>query len=479
MSDTKTMLEKIAALRERIAPPVPAAEPPRTPAATPLVRVDPTHAVEDRIRQGAWHNRLIDRSLRPHDPGAAPTYAPPMPARLTASGSRLLRKGRDLLQALRDLADDPTLEAGSPDPLGALHGEAIATIDMVLRSVQAFPESASEQLPLCDGLDAILATIEERVAVLTVGLAHRRRETEQIDYLAEILRRLASSQSVGAPPLTALADTVLQETRVGEPLRFLRASANEPARFAAAHGLTVAHVLARLLLHEPDPHIPLQLAITAALVHDVGMVCVPSTLLAKPGPLTDDERRLIEKHTVAGGPMVASLWPGGGWPIDAVTDHHERSDGTGYPLGRKDIQVAEPVRLLAACDVYAALCCPRAHRPACDTRTALTETLLLAERNLLDRRQAERLLGLSFFPAGSVVELSDGATAIVVAAQAGPRGLANPARPVVLLLLDNRTQPLPLPRVVDLVEERERSVLRALTGAERRRLLGRRYPELV
>ncbi len=270
---------------------------------------------------------------------------------------------------------------------------------------------------------------------------------------------------------------MVQEARNGEPLRFLHAGANDPARFAAAHGLTVAQVLARLLLH--DPQAPVQLAVMAALVHDVGMVCVPAELLAKPDVLSDQERRIVEKHAAAGGPMVAPLWPGGGWPIDAVTDHHERPDGTGYPLGHKDIQLAEPVRLLAVCDVYAALCCPRPHRPALDTRTALTETLLLAERDALDRQQAERLLALSFFPAGSVVELTDGSSAFVLAAHPGQRGLTNPARPIVLLLTDSQSQPLALPQVIDLVEERERSVVRSLATTERRRLLGRRYPELV
>ncbi len=121
MSDTKTMLQKIAALRERLVPiaaaPVPASAP--VPANAPTVRVDPAHAVDERVRQGAWHNRLIDRSLRPHDPAAEASHAPTLPPRLTASGARLLRKGRELLQALRELAAEPAVQAGLPDPLGA------------------------------------------------------------------------------------------------------------------------------------------------------------------------------------------------------------------------------------------------------------------------------------------------------------------------------------------------------------------------
>ncbi len=473
MSDTKALLEKIAALRQRVAavtpPPIAVA-----PGNGPAVRSDPAHDVDEKVRQGAWHSRLIDRSLRPHEAADAA----PLPPRLTAGGARLLTKGRALLQGLRVVADEPAIQAGPADPLGALHAATVAMLESVLRTVQAFPPSAAEQVRLCEGLEAMLETVEERVGILNAGLSHRRGENDRIGYLAEILRRLAAGQPVAPPPLSALADTIVHEARAGLPLRFLSAPPREPARFAAAHGLTVAQVLARLMLHGPES-VPVQTAVMAALVHDVGMVCVPAELLMKPGPLTDDERRLVEKHAAAGGPMVAQLWPGGGWPADAVTDHHERPDGTGYPMGRKDIQVAEAVRLLAVCDVYAALCCPRPHRAALDSRTALTETLLLAERDVLDRQQAERLLVLSFYPPGSVVELSDGAAALVLAAQPGPGALTNPARPIVLLLTDAQAHPLVLPRVIDLAQERDRSIVRGLPAAERRRLLGRRYPELV
>src|SRR5207302_2281552 len=119
---------------------------------------------------------------------------------------------------------------------------------------------------------------------------------------------------------------------------------------------------------------------------------------------------------------------------------------TGYPDGRRELQLTALPRLLAVGDVYAALCCPRPHRPARETRTALTDTLLLAEQGALDRYHAERLLQLSFYPVGSVVELADGAVGVVVATHMSRRDLTTPARPVVALLTDSQGQRLPLPR---------------------------------
>jgi hypothetical protein len=134
-------------------------------------------------------------------------------------------------------------------------------------------------------------------------------------------------------------------------------------------------------------------------------------------------------------------------------------------------------RLLAVCDVYAALCSARPHRPASETRTALTDVLLLAEQGLLDRFHAERLLALSFYPVGSVVELADGAVGLVVATHTGRRELNNPARPVLSLLTDARGQAVPAPQYVDLAQVEDRSIVRSLSTAERRQVLGGLYPE--
>jgi HD-GYP domain-containing protein (c-di-GMP phosphodiesterase class II) len=209
------------------------------------------------------------------------------------------------------------------------------------------------------------------------------------------------------------------------------------------------------------------------------MLRVPAELLALPGPLDDAGRRAVEAHARAGADLVRRLVPEGAWLAEAAAAHHERLDGTGYPGGLRDVQVSSLARLLAVCDTYAALCCARPHRPARDTRTALTDTLLLAESGTLDKHHAERLLQLSFYPVGSAVELADGSAGVVVATHPGRRDLNTPARPVVALLTDSQGQPLPAPLHLDLAQCESRSIVRSLPDAERRELLGTHYPEVV
>lgn len=448
MTDTKQLLQRIAALRTRLS---------ESAGSNP-------DALADKVERGGEHNALLEGSLRSADPAPATV---PATLRLTGRGARLLHKGRELLQALRKVADDPEYHEGGD--LAPRHREGVAMIEVVLRTVQAMPASVSAQLRMCDGLEVVLREVEERIAVLDTILAQRRQAATQIDELADCLRCLASQRPIRLPALQALADTILAEAIEDRPLRFLHASPAEPARFAAAHGLTTAQVLARLVHDDANWQPQAQLAVMAALVHDVGMTRVPAKVLLTEGPLDADQRRLIEKHTVVAEAMLQKLWPGGGWQVEAATCHHERNDGTGYPRGRQRLELAEFVRLLAVCDVYAALGCPRPHRPAFDTRTALTETLLLAERGYLDKDAAERLLRLSFYPVGSAIELNDGAIGIVVATHPSAVCMAHPDRPIVHLTGES------WPIVVDLLAHKDRSILRGLTAAKRAAKLPPRF----
>ncbi|MBY0231277.1 MAG: hypothetical protein K2W96_18500, partial [Gemmataceae bacterium] len=175
-------------------------------------------------------------------------------------------------------------------------------------------------------------------------------------------------------------------------------------------------------------------------------------------------------HPVSGVQHLAGLFRDSPAILDAVATHHERLDGTGYPDGMKDAHFKPLSRLLAVCDAYAAMCCPRPHRPARSTRTALADVLLLAEQGQLDRARAALLLKLSFYPVGTMVEMASGATGIVVAA---PAAATDPARPVVAVLTDAEGQALARPRHLDLSQTDAHGIVRPLSADERAESLAR------
>ncbi len=102
---------------------------------------------------------------------------------------------------------------------------------------------------------------------------------------------------------------------------------------------------------------------TGALVHDIGKLSVPDSILQKPGPLTDDEFDVIKEHPQSGDKLLVDL--GFGDEVrHLVRDHHERLDGSGYPHGSESSLISFDARILAVCDVYDALISRRVYREA-------------------------------------------------------------------------------------------------------------------
>jgi PAS domain S-box-containing protein len=101
----------------------------------------------------------------------------------------------------------------------------------------------------------------------------------------------------------------------------------------------------------------------AARLHDTGKIAVPPILLARPGKLSSVEFELIKTHVENARQIFSGVsFP---WPeIEAVYEHHERLDGSGYPLGLKGDEISLPGRILAVADVCDAMTSHRPYRPA-------------------------------------------------------------------------------------------------------------------
>lgn len=107
----------------------------------------------------------------------------------------------------------------------------------------------------------------------------------------------------------------------------------------------------------------LRILAVGGLLHDMGKLSVPDEILRKPGPLTDAEYEVIKRHPQWGEELLRTL----GFADEVrqlVRDHHERVDGSGYPLGVRGEQLALETKILGVCDVYDALISPRVYRGA-------------------------------------------------------------------------------------------------------------------
>jgi HD-GYP domain-containing protein (c-di-GMP phosphodiesterase class II) len=107
-------------------------------------------------------------------------------------------------------------------------------------------------------------------------------------------------------------------------------------------------------------------------IHDLGKISVPADILSKPGRLSNVEYSLIKIHPEAGYNILKDIeFP---WPIaQIVYQHHERIDGSGYPLRLKDGEILIEARIMAVADVVESMISHRPYRPALGIDAALDE----------------------------------------------------------------------------------------------------------
>jgi len=107
----------------------------------------------------------------------------------------------------------------------------------------------------------------------------------------------------------------------------------------------------------------------AGLLHDIGKVCIPMALLAKPARLTNEEMAMLKRHPEAGYEIVKNI-PFPHSVGDMILQHHERMDGSGYPRGLCGGDILMGARILAVADVVEAMSSHRPYRPALGTDMA-------------------------------------------------------------------------------------------------------------
>ncbi|HYB22160.1 MAG TPA: HD domain-containing phosphohydrolase, partial [Solirubrobacteraceae bacterium] len=133
--------------------------------------------------------------------------------------------------------------------------------------------------------------------------------------------------------------------------------------YTACHGEDVAVLAERIALRMALPSAQARDVRYAAMLHDIGKVAVPSEILLKPGPLTDEEWVTMRSHAAIGGELVARI-DAFAHLAAAVRASHERWDGGGYPDGLAGERIPLAARIIAACDTYDAIVTDRPYRPA-------------------------------------------------------------------------------------------------------------------
>lgn len=169
----------------------------------------------------------------------------------------------------------------------------------------------------------------------------------------------ALSQAANAAP----ADCRLRESWLDEICFHLAERIDAASPYTYRHSTGVAAAAAAIARELNFGAHEVALVRRAALLHDIGKLCIPSEILDKPGPLTPEEWEIVKGHSRASYEILMEIRG-----LEALAEiaaaHHERLDGSGYFLGLRGDQIGMPARILAVADVYDALISKRPYRDA-------------------------------------------------------------------------------------------------------------------
>jgi putative nucleotidyltransferase with HDIG domain len=217
-------------------------------------------------------------------------------------------------------------------------------------------------------------------------------------------------------------------------------------QYTYMHSVAVAALMTSLARSMGLPDDQVQIAGMAGLLHDVGKVEIPDAILNKPGRLSPEEMRIVQKHPELGEAMLrrdAEIPPE---VVRVCRNHHERFDGKGYPdgLARDDIPLL--TRMASVCDVYDAVTSNRPYKKGWDPAFALHKMLQWNGQFDPDVLQAF-IRAIGRYPVGSIVSLTQSELGLVVA-----QNRDTPELPVVKVFYSIRWSHAIPERRVDLAE---------------------------
>ncbi len=190
-----------------------------------------------------------------------------------------------------------------------------------------------------------------------------------------------------------------------------------------------------------------------ALLHDIGMIQIPSRILLKKQPLTPAERTIMEKHTEYGLAILAKTQEIPVNVLKIVHSHHERMDGKGYPQKLQDKEIGLLVRMVTIASVYEALTRERFYTETL-TPVAALKYLYTSGKAIFDAPLVEKFIqALGIYPSGCVVVLNSGEIGVVVNVNPQDR-----LRPTLRIVTNAQKQLLTQESVLELADRTTKDI---------------------
>ncbi len=254
------------------------------------------------------------------------------------------------------------------------------------------------------------------------------------DVFDEVLKTEALGIKALVPPsqlelVLSVADQLLEVLEQNPDLLFAVVDLIEADAYTHRHNVNVAVLSILTAKHMNYKPIHLRDIALGALLHDIGKAKVEPLVLQKPEVLTDLEKACVMAHPTLGHEIVMNCEALPYLSKQIILLHHEKLDGSGYPLGLKSIEIPEYVQIVTVCDMYDAMTTNRIYRQKMPAYQAIDILLAECVYKINPHILSSMLHSVWLFPPGSGVVLSDGRIGVVSYYKA-----INPSRPRVRIL---------------------------------------------
>lgn len=195
------------------------------------------------------------------------------------------------------------------------------------------------------------------------------------------------------------------------------------------------------------PIIEVEECITGALLHDLGEAQVNQELLARSGPLSPAEYAEVKQHVKIGSQLIKHLPDISDISLKIVEEHHERMDGSGYPLGLKGDEISLHGRMFAIVDTYDAVTNKRCYKEAIPSSFGMRTLLELSKTHFDEALVHQFIKCMGVYPTGSLVRLNNTMLAVVIA-----QNFISPIKPLVKVIYSTKSSAYIEPKMIDLTK---------------------------
>lgn len=193
--------------------------------------------------------------------------------------------------------------------------------------------------------------------------------------IARLFEDALHGHTIRTSDLVPIVEDIADTTAKSAAAMIAATRLKDDGQYIYIHSVAVGTLMMSLARHLGLSEQDVRVAGMAGLLHDIGKLHVPATILDKPGRLNADEIMEIRRHPGLGHRILTDLSDLDPRVLEVCRHHHERMDGTGYPDGLKGDEISQIVRISAICDVYDAVTSIRPYKRAWSPHEALAQML--------------------------------------------------------------------------------------------------------